>query len=67
MLEKLKQVGNASGNVVTKAVVLMGDLNGDGKVDEETGGKTKGAKTLCIMCAKLSKRTAYFEKCFGYA
>lgn len=35
MLEKLKQVGNAAKNAVTKTAVLMGDLNGDEKVDKE--------------------------------
>jgi len=35
MLEKLKQVGNAAKDAVTKTAVLLGDLNGDGKVNEE--------------------------------
>jgi len=35
MLEKLKQVGNAAKDVVTKTAIHLGDLNGDGKVDEE--------------------------------
>lgn len=35
MLEKLKKIGGAAKDAVTKTAVLMGDLNGDGKVDEE--------------------------------
>ena len=35
MLEKLKQVGNVAKELVTKTAVHLGDLNGDGKVDEE--------------------------------
>ena len=35
MLEKLKQVGNAAKDAVTKTAIHLGDLNRDGKVDEE--------------------------------
>jgi hypothetical protein len=63
MFEKLKQVGNASKNVVTKAAVLMGDLNGDGKVDEEDARiaaewAKKQAVSLGNEAARLGKETA---------
>ncbi len=35
MLEKLKMAGIAARDAVAKTAVLVGDLNGDGKVDEE--------------------------------
>jgi hypothetical protein len=35
MLEKLKIAGIAARDAVAKTAVLVGDLNGDGKVDEE--------------------------------
>ena len=35
MLEKLKQAGNAAKDAVTKTAIHLGDLNRDGKVDEE--------------------------------
>lgn len=35
MLDKLKQVGNAAKAAVNKTAVHLGDLNGDGKVDEQ--------------------------------
>ncbi len=36
MLEKLKMAGNAARDAVAKTAVLVGDLNGDGKVDEDS-------------------------------
>jgi hypothetical protein len=35
MLDKLKQVGNAAKAAVNKTAIHLGDLNGDGKVDEQ--------------------------------
>lgn len=35
MLEKLKRAGNAAMEAASRAAVHVGDLNGDGKVDEE--------------------------------
>jgi hypothetical protein len=63
MLEKLKQVGNAAKNAVTKTAVLMGDLNGDGKVDEEDARiaaewTKKQAVSLGSEAARLGKEAA---------
>ena len=35
MRDKLKQIGEKAKETITSAAVLVGDLNGDGKVDEE--------------------------------
>ena len=35
MLDKLKNLAEKASNAVSSAAVLVGDLNGDGKVDEE--------------------------------
>ena len=63
MLEKLKQVGNAAKDVVTKTAIRFGDLNGDGKVDEEDARiasewAKKQAVALGNEAARIGKEAA---------
>lgn len=63
MLEKLKQVGNAAKDVVTKTAIHLGDLNGDGKVDEEDARiasewAKKQAVALGNEAARIGKEVA---------
>ena len=63
MLEKLKKIGSAAKDAVTKAAVLVGDINGDGKVDEEdvritTEWTKKQAVALGSEAARLGKQAA---------
>ena len=66
MLEKLKQVGNAAKDVVTKTAIHLGDLNGDGKVDEEDARiasewAKKQAVALGNEAARIGKEVARSE------
>jgi hypothetical protein len=63
MLEKLRQAGNAAKDAVTKTTVLLTDLNGDGKVDEEDARiaaewAKKQAVSLGNEAARLGKEAA---------
>ncbi len=63
MLEKLKQFGNAAKDVVTKTAVHLGDLNGDGRVDEEDARiasewAKKQAVALGNEAARIGKEVA---------
>ena len=63
MLEKLKKAGVAARDAMAKAAVLVGDLNGDGKVNEEDARiATEWAKRKAVSvgneAAKLGKEAA---------
>jgi hypothetical protein len=63
MLEKLKMAGIAARDAVAKTAVLVGDLNGDGKVDEEDAKiAAEWAKRKAVVVgnetAKLAKEAA---------
>ena len=63
MLEKLKQVGNAAKDAVTKTAIHLGDLNRDGKVDAEDAHiasewAKKQAVSLGEEAARIGKEVA---------
>lgn len=62
MFEKLKKLGVKAKEVTSSAAVLVGDLNGDGKVDGEdariaAGWAKKAATSIGDEAARLGKET----------
>ena len=63
MLDRLKDLAQKAKNAVTSAAVLVGDLNGDGKVDEEDARVAAGwAKRTAVSvgdeAARLGREVA---------